>query len=317
MRLFIAIDLDAATRAAIAIEQKRLKAILREDTRSSIKWVSPDHMHMTLVFLGEVEEARAAALIDDVRWTSRTRPSTSCSAKSVCFLRAGRRMSLDRCGVAARNRRSRCSMSSRHGSRATMSALESRPFRPHLTLARWRGRDRRIASGRWRPPGMALPRCASITSRCTKAACRPRARRTPRWRVLTSVSTGPPSAAAPWRAGTAMLLAIIAAYLHRLDPVRADPDETCERRRFTSHRQRQSRGRQCRARVGCQGRRGRRVARHGQGRGRRHARASPSRAMPPRPRRRALRRSSVTSIRSGSDSAAAREWRPPAACSRS
>ena len=55
MRLFIAIDLDDGARAAIADEQRRLKAAF-DDSRSAIKWVRPEQMHLTLVFLGEVPD---------------------------------------------------------------------------------------------------------------------------------------------------------------------------------------------------------------------------------------------------------------------
>src|SRR2546430_7184192 len=64
MRLFIAIDLDQAARAAIAVEQARLKKAIGD--RSSLKWVRDEQMHLTLVFLGEVPENRAPRLIDTI-----------------------------------------------------------------------------------------------------------------------------------------------------------------------------------------------------------------------------------------------------------
>src|SRR5262245_54272097 len=68
MRLFIAVDLDDGARAAIAAEQKRLlRAIGDSGGRSSVKAVRPEHMHLTLVFLGEVAEASAAQLTESVR----------------------------------------------------------------------------------------------------------------------------------------------------------------------------------------------------------------------------------------------------------
>ena len=56
MRLFVAIDLDAAARASIADEQRRLAACTAGGT--PVRWVKPDQLHLTLVFLGEVQEAR-------------------------------------------------------------------------------------------------------------------------------------------------------------------------------------------------------------------------------------------------------------------
>ncbi len=59
MRLFVAIDLSDEARAAAAAEQKRLAAALGGG-RSSLRWVKPDQLHLTLAFLGEVDEARGA-----------------------------------------------------------------------------------------------------------------------------------------------------------------------------------------------------------------------------------------------------------------
>ena len=144
MRLFVAIDLDEAARAAIADEQRRLKAAIGE-TRSSIRWVRPDHMHLTLVFLGEVAEAHAPPIVDAIN-----EPVTQASfdlgfggigvfpprgAPSVLWVGAvtGARESIElQRELADRARR-------------LGVALESRPFHPHLTLARWktsRGADR-------------------------------------------------------------------------------------------------------------------------------------------------------------------------------
>jgi RNA 2',3'-cyclic 3'-phosphodiesterase len=153
VRLFIAIDLDAAARAAIAIEQKRLQAILREDRRSSIKWVSPDHMHMTLVFLGEVKEARAAALIDDVRKDVAHAPFDLVFGEIGVFPPRGAPNVLW-IGVTSGAEPAIALQHELAGRVARHDVpLESRPFRPHLTLARWRAsrsgdRDRALAAFR-------------------------------------------------------------------------------------------------------------------------------------------------------------------------
>src|SRR6185503_17382143 len=65
MRLFVAVDLDDAARTAIAAEQKRVASAMG-DARSSVTWVKPDRMHLTLVFLGEVSDAHAFAIVDAV-----------------------------------------------------------------------------------------------------------------------------------------------------------------------------------------------------------------------------------------------------------
>jgi 2'-5' RNA ligase len=64
MRLFTAIELNEVARRAIADEQKRIAAgVSGGDAESSLKWVRSDHMHLTLAFLGEIEEARTPAIV--------------------------------------------------------------------------------------------------------------------------------------------------------------------------------------------------------------------------------------------------------------
>lgn len=63
MRLFAAIELDEAARAAIAEEQLRLAELLRGHRASVPRLVSAEHMHLTLVFIGEVPDERAQTIV--------------------------------------------------------------------------------------------------------------------------------------------------------------------------------------------------------------------------------------------------------------
>ena len=65
MRLFVAVDLDDTARVAIAAEQQRVAAAIGE-SRSSVRWAHADHLHLTLVFLGEVPDEHAKAIGDAV-----------------------------------------------------------------------------------------------------------------------------------------------------------------------------------------------------------------------------------------------------------
>ena len=61
MRLFLAADLDDATRAAAAEAVVRLRALAEAQqpgTTRGVAWVDPRNLHLTLHFLGEVDEAR-------------------------------------------------------------------------------------------------------------------------------------------------------------------------------------------------------------------------------------------------------------------
>src|SRR5207247_1209071 len=75
MRLFAAIDLDAAAREAIADEQTRLKRKLGRADRS-LRWARPEQMHLTLVFIGSMDEARGAAIVDLMRGDIAAKPFT-------------------------------------------------------------------------------------------------------------------------------------------------------------------------------------------------------------------------------------------------
>ena len=137
MRLFVAIDLDDAARAAIADEQKRLtRAFGRADR--SLRWVRPEQMHLTLVFIGNVDDTRSTLLVDAMREEVHVAPFTMAFARlgvfpphgapTVLWLGVGRGASeavtvqrlvaerLEKLGVGR----------------------EQRAYSPHLTLGRWR-----------------------------------------------------------------------------------------------------------------------------------------------------------------------------------
>ena len=57
MRIFIAIDIDEKTRAAIADVQKQLNAKV-DIRRGDAKWVEPENIHLTLKFLGEIDDSK-------------------------------------------------------------------------------------------------------------------------------------------------------------------------------------------------------------------------------------------------------------------
>jgi 2'-5' RNA ligase len=90
VRLFAAIDLSHETRDAMAAEQERIAASLGS-TAAPLKWVRPDHAHLTLVFLGQVDDTRVPALVDAVGMNVDAQHSTWSSVESVCFLVTARR----------------------------------------------------------------------------------------------------------------------------------------------------------------------------------------------------------------------------------
>lgn len=57
IRAFVAANLDSGLKAALARVQDRLKA-----TRADVGWVRPENLHLTLKFLGQVEESRLGVI---------------------------------------------------------------------------------------------------------------------------------------------------------------------------------------------------------------------------------------------------------------
>jgi 2'-5' RNA ligase len=144
MRLFIAIDLDEAARAAIGDEQRRLKGAIGE-TQSSIKWVRPDHMHLTLVFLGEVPEAHAPAIVDAINEPVTQAPFDLGFGGLGVFPPRGAPNVLWVGAVAGAKESIELQRELADRVERLGVAVERRPFHPHLTLARWkvsRGADR-------------------------------------------------------------------------------------------------------------------------------------------------------------------------------
>jgi RNA 2',3'-cyclic 3'-phosphodiesterase len=134
-RLFVAIEIGATALDRVADEQERLAETMHP---SSLRWTKRDQLHITLVFIGEVSDERAAEVVGIFRdpiprppfrfelggvgtFPPRGAPralwigvkSGAEEVTQVQSLLAGR---LEAVGVER----------------------EQRPFTPHLTLARWR-----------------------------------------------------------------------------------------------------------------------------------------------------------------------------------
>jgi 2'-5' RNA ligase len=142
MRLFTAIELDDEVRDAAAREQQRIRSAIG-DRSQSLRFVKRDHLHVTMVFLGEIEESRVAAIVRSMdmdvaqppfhlaiggigTFPPRGRPHVVWLA-----VRQGERETIALHGMVA----------------ARLSSVgvvvEPRPFHPHVTLAR--AKDRRGA----------------------------------------------------------------------------------------------------------------------------------------------------------------------------
>jgi len=165
MRLFVAIDLDDVAREAIASEQTRLKRRLGRTDRS-LRWARPEQMHLTLVFIGSVDEARAAAIIELMSEDIAAKPFTMSFARLGVFP-PHRAPSVLWLGVSD-GARDAIELQRIVAERLDPAEVprERRPFHPHLTLARWRASkpsDRRLVLDASRDAEVARAEVASVT----------------------------------------------------------------------------------------------------------------------------------------------------------
>jgi RNA 2',3'-cyclic 3'-phosphodiesterase len=143
-RLFIAVDLDEDARSGVADIVTRLAERLRDDRAvGRISWVRPAHLHLTLRFLGDVDEAGLPAIQQAI---------------ALPLATAGFDMSLEGLGMFPPAGRPRVVWLGVQDGRAELEALfrevegrlqsaafprEARPFQAHLTVGRFRNAAKR------------------------------------------------------------------------------------------------------------------------------------------------------------------------------
>jgi RNA 2',3'-cyclic 3'-phosphodiesterase len=134
IRTFIAIELTPQLQRALAETQARFK---RDPSARSVRWVAPENIHVTLKFLGDVDQARMAELQEAIA--------------SVCLTTRPFAITLGSAGAFPNLRRPNVVWVGAHGQIDRVSQLaqeiddacaelgfsrEERPFTPHLTLGR-------------------------------------------------------------------------------------------------------------------------------------------------------------------------------------
>jgi RNA 2',3'-cyclic 3'-phosphodiesterase len=153
MRLFAAIELPRAATDAVAAEGRRLAREAREAT-DAVRWVRPEHMHLTLVFLGELPDALGMQAMAAFG-APLERAAFPVEIRGVgVFPPVGRPRTLW-LGVGDGVRavvETRAALAARLTAAGVMTPQEA-AFHPHVTLGRWkqsRSRDRVdvLAAGR-------------------------------------------------------------------------------------------------------------------------------------------------------------------------
>ena len=137
IRSFIAIELPHEVKSALA----ELQAGLQADKQPSVKWVDPYSIHLTLKFLGDIAAAKISDITSTIEEASREIAPFSLEVKGLGVFPNFKRVRVVWVGVGGDT--SRLKLLQQHIESNLVPfgfARESRPFTPHLTLARVRER---------------------------------------------------------------------------------------------------------------------------------------------------------------------------------
>ena len=136
IRSFVAVELDADIRSILARAIARLRA---EESGGLVRWVDPEAIHLTLKFLGDVEEARLDVLCRALdRVAAAHTPLQLPLGDLGCFPNP-RRARVFWVGVGDPNKRLEALVQNVEDALARVGyEREPRPFAAHLTLGRVR-----------------------------------------------------------------------------------------------------------------------------------------------------------------------------------
>jgi len=141
----MALRLDDAAHAILASLVARLRS-----SQGRLAWVRPEGIHLTLRFLGQTPEKTLEALLPLLMGAARACPPLEAELEGVSFLPTPRRPRLLCVRVGLPETGFALQSACEGAARALGFEAVTRPFRPHLTLARFRdgGRGFPLPEGR-------------------------------------------------------------------------------------------------------------------------------------------------------------------------
>lgn len=141
-RLFIAINLSDEIKQKLARTEQEIAGLFDQEIRSKLfKWVSKDNLHLTLLFLGAVEEAKLGQLCEIVKRVGEGQKPFAIKFNKICYgppkikpprliwLEIEKNQELLNLAEAIKKR---------VGESGILRKIEQRDFSPHITLARIR-----------------------------------------------------------------------------------------------------------------------------------------------------------------------------------
>jgi 2'-5' RNA ligase len=130
VRLFVALDLSEPVRAAISTFCEKLRRAF-----PTARWVRPEGIHVTLKFIGEINEDRVPPIQAALERIHSDAP-VELHFHGTCFFPNERRARVFWVGIEASPNLAQIAVEIESHLEPLGIARESREFRPHLTLAR-------------------------------------------------------------------------------------------------------------------------------------------------------------------------------------
>jgi 2'-5' RNA ligase len=164
IRAFIAVELDDSLRREVARVQEKVRAAVEGAGGAKIAWVRPESMHLTLKFLGDIDESIVSSLHTSVVQAIRDNtPINVPLSRLGAFPRLQDPHNLwlgpdDRWQHGDESRRLQALVRAIDACCAPQGiAPEARPFSPHLTLGRVKAGERQIGRALVNQPGVTQP----------------------------------------------------------------------------------------------------------------------------------------------------------------
>ena len=139
IRAFLAIDLNASIRDALDRFQNQADSVL------SVKWVLPQSMHLTVKFLGDIQEGQVKVLQEVLEGVVKEISPFSLTIKGIGGFPSLQRPRILWAGVAGEVDHLEVLVSCIESALSPLGfALEDRAYHPHLTLSRIKSNSREI-----------------------------------------------------------------------------------------------------------------------------------------------------------------------------
>jgi 2'-5' RNA ligase len=138
MRTFVAIEMPASVRQVVADVQQRLAHSLAAASMPNlVRWTAPQHLHLTLRFLGETSDAQRLLVERELASRLPVQPACALALHQLGVFPNWRRPNIiwvDFAGATTQLLRVQSAVE--RAVQAVGFAAEERPFTPHLTIGR-------------------------------------------------------------------------------------------------------------------------------------------------------------------------------------